>query len=148
MEKIKFVILGEPKAKQSVRVGMRTNKSGKSFISKYKKEDVARYEINLAYDVKSQLPKGFVPFSTAISVKALFVFPVLKSFSKKKIKAIEEGEIFYKITKPDLTDNLMKGTMDALNGIVFTDDSIIARVIETEKIYGLVPRIELEFEVL
>lgn len=148
MEKIKFVILGEPKAKQSVRVGTRTNKAGKSFIVKYKKEDVARYEMNLGYDVKRQLPKGFVPFSTAISVKALFVFPMLKSFSKKKIKEIEEGKIFYKTTKPDLTDNLMKGTMDALNGIVFTDDSIIAKVVETEKIYGLVPRVELEFEKL
>lgn len=100
-------------------------------------------KISLAYDVKNKLPKGFKPFDVAISVKALFVFPPLKSFSKKKLKEIEEGKIFYKSTKPDLADNLMKGTMDALNGIAFIDDSLISKV-EREKIYGLIPRIELE----
>ena len=37
--------------------------------------------------------------------------------------------------------------MDAMNGIVFTDDAIIA-VVESKKIFGLVPRIEVEFETL
>jgi hypothetical protein len=41
----------------------------------------------------------------------------------------------------------MKGTMDALNGIVFTDDSIIAKV-DSIKIYGTTPKIELEFNPL
>ena len=81
-----------------------------------------------------------MPFSEALSVEAVFVFPMLKGVSKSKIQAIEQGEIFYKTTKPDLTDNLMKGTMDALNGIVFTDDSIIAKV-DSIKIYGVVPKI-------
>lgn len=146
-DKISLTILGEPKAKQSVRVGLRKNNAGKTFIQKYKNEEVGQYERNIAYDVKSQLPKDFVPFREALSVRATFTFPILKSFSKTKIKAIEQGEIYYKTTKPDLTDNLMKGTMDALNGIVFTDDSIIAKV-DSVKIYGVVPKIELEFNLL
>lgn len=144
---IHLTILGIPKAKQSVRFGLKKSSMGKTFIQKFKNKDVAIYERNIAFDVKSQLPRDFVPFSEALSVKAVFVFPMLKGFSKSKIQAIEQGEIFYKTTKPDLTDNLMKGTIDALNGIVFTDDSIIAKV-DSIKIYGVVPKIELEFNPL
>ena len=55
-----------------------------------------------------------------------FVFPPLKSMKKKTIQDIEAGEIIYKITKPDLEDNLKKGLNDAMTGIVWTDDSRIA----------------------
>jgi Holliday junction resolvase RusA-like endonuclease len=79
----------------------------------------------------------------AIGVKVLFVFPPLKSWSKKKRLELESGAIIYKITKPDLTDNLMKGLFDAMNGISFTDDSRVCKV-ESEKIYGLIPRTEVE----
>ena len=44
-----------------------------------------------------------------------------------------------------LTDNLMKGLMDALSGIVFKDDARIAKVFGTEKIFGEVPRTEIIF---
>lgn len=147
MQKIKFKILGVPQPKQSARFAMRPGKNGKSFIHKYQTQKVVENERNIAYDVKSQLPEDFLPFSEALKVKVLFVFPPLKSFNKAKLNALSAGTMMYKITKPDLTDNLMKGTMDALNGIVYTDDSIIAEV-ESKKIYGLVPRIELEFETL
>ncbi|WP_294267721.1 RusA family crossover junction endodeoxyribonuclease [uncultured Chryseobacterium sp.] len=144
---LKLKILGVPKAKQSARFAIRKGKGGANFLQKYQSKDVVQNERNIAFDVKSQLPKGFQPFSSALRVKAIFVFPALKSFTKSKINAISAGVVVYKTTKPDLTDNLMKGTMDALNGIVFTDDAVIAKV-ESVKIYGLVPRIELEFEEL
>jgi Holliday junction resolvase RusA-like endonuclease len=59
------------------------------------------------------------------------------------LAALAAGEVFYKETRPDLQDNLMKMTSDAMNGIVYTDDSRICKT-ETQKIYGLVPRIEIE----
>ena len=85
---IHLTILGIPKAKQSVRFGLKKSSMGKTFIQKFKNEDVAIYERNIAFDVKSQLPRDFVPFSEALSVKAVFVFPMLKGFSKSKIQAI------------------------------------------------------------
>lgn len=147
MKNINLKILGIPQPKQSARFAMRKGKGGKSFIHKYQTKEVVQNERNIAFDVKSQLPEGFVPFDSALKVKVLFVFPPLKNFTKSKLNALISGATIYKTTKPDLTDNLMKGTMDAMNGLVFTDDAIIAEV-ESKKIFGLVPRIELEFEKL
>lgn len=146
MQKIKLKILGIPQPKQSAR--FKAQKFGKkTFMKSYQPDKVIENERNLAFDAKSQIPEGFTPFGEAIKVKALFVFPPLKGFSKAKLNALSAGSTIYKTTKPDLTDNLMKGTMDALNGIVFTDDAVIAEV-ESKKIYGFIPRIELEFEKL
>lgn len=144
---MKLKILGIPQPKQSARFAIRKGKNGSNFLQKYQSKEVVQNERNIAFDVKSQLPEGFVPYSTALKVKVLFVFPPLKGFTKAKMNALATGSTIYKTTKPDLTDNLMKGTMDALNGIVFTDDAIIAEV-ESKKIFGLIPRIELEFEEL
>ena len=147
MSALKFKILGIPQPKQSARFAMRKGKGGKSFIHKYQTKEVIQNERNISFDIKSQLPESFVPFDSALKVKVLFVFPPLKNFTKSKLNALTSGATIYKTTKPDLTDNLMKGTMDAMNGIVFTDDAIIAEV-ESKKIYGFIPRIELEFEKL
>jgi Holliday junction resolvase RusA-like endonuclease len=62
---------------------------------------------------------------------------------KKTIQDIEAGEIIYKITKPDLEDNLKKGMNDAMTGIVWTDDSRIA-IGKGRKIYGTVPKIRIK----
>ncbi len=146
MQTLKFKILGIPQPKQSAR--FRIQKFGnKSFVKSYQTKEVVQNERNIAFDIKSQLPEGFIPFDSALRVKVLFVFPPLKGWTKTKLRNLESGMRIYKTTKPDLTDNLMKGTMDAMNGIIFTDDAVIAEV-ESKKIYGLVPRIELEFEKL
>ncbi len=147
MNSLYLKILGLPRAKQSAQYRIAKGKSGKQYIASYQKRNVKDNERNIAYDVKSQLPEGFVPWDQAIGVKVLFVFPPLSSWPRKKVKAMENGGIFYKITKPDLTDNLMKGLFDAMEGIVYINDSRIANV-ESKKIYGQVPRIELEFYTL
>ncbi len=147
MEPIKIKILGIPMPKQSVRSRIAKTKTGQQFIKHYQPEKVKTNERNFAFDAKSQLPKGFTPFTGGVSVKATFIFPPLKQFTKEKLKRLESGEKIHKTTKPDLHDNLMKLTIDSLNGIVFLDDSQIAKV-ESEKIFGFVPCIELEFKEL
>lgn len=59
------------------------------------------------------------------------------------MKHLEEGFKIYKTTKPDI-DNLMKNLFDVCNGIVWIDDARIVEIEHIEKIYGKVPRIELE----
>ncbi|TSE11303.1 RusA family crossover junction endodeoxyribonuclease [Aquimarina algiphila] len=147
MSEISFKILGTPQAKQSARFRIAKGRNGKSFVSSYQKKEVVQNERNIAYDVKSQLPLNHIPYDNAIGVKVTFVFPPLKSWTKKKLAFLKEGGIIYKITKPDLTDNLMKGLFDAMGGIVFTDDARICKVSST-KIYGLVPRTEVTINVL
>lgn len=141
---MKLLILGTPVAKQSARFrAVTSKKTGKTFVSSYQKKEVVENEKSIALDVKSQLPLDFIPFDQPMGVKILYVFPVLSSFSKKQKEFIEIGGIVYKDTKPDLTDNLNKGLFDACEGILYVNDSRICKV-ESTKIYGTTPRIELE----
>ena len=67
-----------------------------------------------------------VMFEGPISIKLIFQMPIPKSFSKKKVAQILEGQIKH-IKKPDC-DNLAKSFLDALNGIAFEDDSRITKL--------------------
>ncbi|WNI34675.1 RusA family crossover junction endodeoxyribonuclease [Chryseobacterium sp. SG20098] len=142
-------ILGTPQPKQSVRSRVAKTKNGKAYVQHYQTADVKRNEKNIAFDVKSQLPAGFIPFSGAIHVKKLlYVFAPQKNWPKYKLNELKQGKVFYKDVKPDLTDNLNKPLFDALQGIVYLNDSQICKISNVEKIYGEVPRIEIEFETL
>ena len=140
---MKLTILGTPLAKQSARFRIAKGSGGKQFVHSYQKKEVKDAERNTAFEVKSQLPLGFTPYQDAIAVKVTFVFPPLKGWSKKKMEELESGVVIYKSTKPDLHDNLQKGLFDAMEGIVFINDSQICKV-ESEKIYGTTPRTEIE----
>jgi Holliday junction resolvase RusA-like endonuclease len=75
-----------------------------------------------------------------------YVFPPPKSIKKSLLHQIEGGGIVPKTTRPDLTDNLQKGLIDSMHGIVFLDDSQICEMNNVKKYYGLRPRIEIELE--
>ena len=45
-----------------------------------------------------------------------------------------------------MTDNLFKGLIDAMSGIVYEADQLICHNADTKKVWGLEPRIEIEFE--
>ena len=138
---IEFKILGIPLPKQSARFYAK-NIGGKTMIKSYQKKEVVEKERNIAFDVMSQLPEGFIPYDCPLSMELLFVFPPLASMNKATKLAIKKGEIVYKPTKPDLHDNLAKIVADSMNGVVFVDDSRICKV-ESQKIYGLIPRTEV-----
>ncbi len=140
---LKLIVLGVPQSKQSARFRIVKKKSGQQFISSYQTKKVKDNEKNIAFDVKSQLPKKFQVLDEPIGVKVKFMFPPLKSWTKKLTKTLENGEKIYKPQKPDLTDNLMKGLFDAMNGIVFKDDSCVCKV-ESEKYFDFIPRTEME----
>ena len=144
--KLELKILGIPQPKQSARFAIQKFGS-KQYAKAYQPDKVVQNERNIAFDVKSQLPEDFTPFDQALKAKVLYVFPPLKGFSKAKLSDLRGGKKIYKETKPDLQNNLNKGLFDALEGVVYTKDSLICKV-ECEKIYGLVPRIEIEIEKL
>jgi len=141
---MKFIILGVPKSKQSFRYAV----AGK-FVRKYQPIEVEKEEGNIRSQIINQLPKDFQPFSGGIRIsRCWFVFPPLKSWSKKKLEAAELLGGLFKTTAPDLADNLMKGLMDAMQGVVFINDSQICAIDNVKKIYGLKPLIEIELEPL
>ena len=135
---LEFKILGIPTSKQSARF-YATQIKGKTTVRSYQKASVKQAQQNIREDVLSQLPEGHVPYDEPLEVIVTFVFPIPASLKKSEKKFIEEGGIVYKPTKPDIVDNLMKGLFDAMNGIVFIDDSRICKA-QTRKIYGPIPQ--------
>lgn len=144
---MKIIIPGVPQPKQSARFRNVKSKTGKKdFIISYQSKSVTDNATNIGKMALSQLPVGFVPYDCAIVAKVTFVFPPLKSWNKVTKLLFESGKVIYKTSKPDV-DNCLKSIFDGLNGIVFIDDSRVSKV-ESEKIYGKEPRVELEFMIL
>jgi Holliday junction resolvase RusA-like endonuclease len=82
---------------------------------------------------------------SAIGLKVTVYRAIPKSFSKKKTELAERGEIV-PTTKPD-ADNYLKTVKDALNGVIWKDDSQIVDV-QVRKRYSNKPRIEIEIHEL
>lgn len=76
------------------------------------------------------------PFEQPVEFVMRAVFPVPASWSKRKQQQALVGEI-KPGKKPDL-DNIAKAWNDALNGVVYRDDSLIVRSV-LEKTYGPQP---------
>ena len=132
---------GIPFSKQSSRSRIVQGK-GRAFVHHYQSAKVKQGERNITAMAVTQLPDGFEPFSGPVIVEDItFVFPPRKSEKKSTLSLIESGQMVYKTTKPDLTDNLQKGVFDALEGIVYLNDSQICEVQAVRKIYGKHPGI-------
>lgn len=144
---LRIKIPGIPQPKQSARFRAIKAGDGRTFMSSYQSKAVKDNERNIRYEIRSQLPEGFVPFTRGVVIHKLhYIFPPLKTFSKSTLRDIEEGRICPKTTKPDLTDNLSKGLIDAMQGIIFLNDSQICEMHDVKKYYGKVPGILIELE--
>lgn len=140
-------IPGIPQPKQSARFRIAKSSMGKNFIMSYQNKEVKENESNIRMSVINQLPMDFKPFTEGVAIRKLhFIFPPLKSFSKKLAERINQGELIQKTTKPDLSDNLSKGVMDSMEGIVYMNDSQICEMDNVRKFYGNEPCIIVEIE--
>lgn len=143
--KLKIVIKGTPKSKQSFRFGYNKHIG---HVVKYQPKKVKDEETNIKAQIANSLPAGFKMFTNAVRINYIaFVFPPLDTFPKWKMEILDAGIIeIFKTTQPDLTDNLQKGLIDAMKGLVFSNDSIICSCGNVKKIYGREPRTEIELE--
>ena len=89
----------------------------------YTPAKTAKYEKEIAEYYKGR--EGTL-FENAITVKIIFAMPIPKSASKKIRQKMSIGE--YKYTKKPDVDNLAKAVLDALNGVAYTDDSLITHL--------------------
>ena len=138
---MKIIIKGNPKQKQSAKFAKVGN-----FIKSYQPRELMNIIAYMKSEIRQQLPNDFKPITGEIIIKEIvFTFAPLKSWSKKKLRALEDGEILYKITKPDI-DNLCKNLFDCCNGLLWCDDSRIVEIKNIKKVYGLVPQTKLVIE--
>lgn len=145
---LKFHIPGEPIAKQSARHRIVTKKNGEQFISSYQTKAITTYHKKIATIVKSKLPSGFKRHDGKIMIKkAVFAFTPPKSLRAAQKKAIEDGITIAKTTTPDI-DNLVKGLLDPMQGIVFTNDSRICGMDLVRKVYYKTPGIWIDIELI
>ena len=141
MKSINLIFPGEPRAIQSVRVCIRGAHA--MHYQPKKNEDWKSY---IRVSAQSQLPKDWTMIIGPVAIgRVLFLFSPIKGLSKSERMSIDAGRIVLKDTKPDMNDNLFKGLMDALEGIVYINDSRTCRHMgEAIKGYHKFPRIEIE----
>jgi len=77
------------------------------------------------------------PILMPIEMDIIFEMPIPKATSKVKRRYMLQGDM-YPMTKPDL-DNLVKFTLDCLNGILFHDDKQV-QILHARKVYSESPR--------
>jgi len=112
----------------SRKVGSYKTKKTRAYTPKKTKE----YEISVALQAKQRMG-GRTAFEAPIDVEIVFHMPIPKSFPKWRREGALNGRIAPSV-KPDI-DNLSKAVLDAINGIVYMDDSLIVSL-KVKKIYG------------
>ena len=140
MSSIAFTVPGQPQGKARARTfrtrGVtRTVTPGKTVL----------YEnlIKVSYMEKYGDVISFREGPVQVEINAFFGVP--KSTSKKKSAAMIIGDI--KPTKKPDADNIAKAVLDAMNGIVYHDDTQVCRLV-VSKYYSDQPRIEVQVSIL
>lgn len=116
---IHFTLDLKPQPKQRARV----TKKGRAYTPSATRE----FELNVRTLAGEHISE---PLRGALSLEVLFVYPRLKSEPKR-----HSGRK-YKTTRPDLS-NLIKSLEDGLEGVAFSDDAQISRIV-SEKIHGAI----------
>jgi Holliday junction resolvase RusA-like endonuclease len=137
-EPIHLIIQGEPVAQGRPRAGkiQRGRNRGQTIL--YDPEKSKDYKLYLKFAASQQAPEK--PLEGPLQLVVHIYRSIPTSFSKKKQAAAEAGEI-RPTTKPD-ADNYLKGVSDALNKIIWKDDSQIVSA-TVEKWYSQQPRTEV-----
>ncbi|ONK21210.1 hypothetical protein BLX87_23055 [Bacillus sp. VT-16-64] len=133
---IEFTIPGEPVAQGRPRASTRNGK-----VRMYDPAKSKNYKTFVQLVARQHAPKK--PLEGAVSMTVKIYRPMLKGFSMKRRNEAEAG-LYRPITKPD-NSNYLKGIEDALNGVIYHDDSQIVTS-KVEKYYSYNPRVEIRVE--
>jgi len=108
------------------------------FVRTYTPKKTQDFETEVREAAKQAMNRE--PLETPLAVYLYFRLPIPKSYPKKRIAACLSGSE-RPTKKPDL-DNLAKSVLDALNGVIYQDDSQIVSLHMT-KVYSQHPGIDL-----
>lgn len=127
---LEIVIPGEVVAQGRPRFNSHTKKAVDPQKSRYYKKFVSVYAMQ-------HRPEKLLdePLEVLIDI---YKTPPKRISDLKKNRPALENELLRPTTKPDV-DNYAKGIKDALNGIIWTDDSIVVDL-RVRKFYSMEPR--------
>ncbi|MEG0667829.1 MAG: RusA family crossover junction endodeoxyribonuclease [Clostridium sp.] len=131
-----IIIEGKVKGKARPRFNTKTGRA-------YSTDDTISYENWIRWCYRHSC-NDFIDGPIRATIKCFMEIP--KSYSKKKIKAIEEDKLF-PTKKPDV-DNIAKIVLDSLNGIAYKDDAQVVELVVLKKFTTEKERVELELESL
>jgi len=127
MIQIMFTIPGPPHGKGRPRFARRGN-----FVKTYTDAKTASYEDQVRFYALQAIGSS-KPLETALEAAIYIRLPVPKSYPKKRVAACLGG-LEWPCKKPDW-DNVAKSVCDAMNSIVFVDDSQIVEC-HVRKVYA------------
>ena len=131
---ITFEVDGDPVGKQRAR-----HRRVGNFIQTYTPEKTRSYEKQIK-DAAKQAMGITEPLETPISLYLYIRAPIPKSTTKKALQGILDG-LIKPIKKPDAS-NVLKSVEDAMNGVVYKDDSQIVNLHVT-KVYDKNPGVSI-----
>lgn len=137
--KIELIVYGDPVAQGRPRFSRQGG-----FVRTYDPAKSKDYKAQIRLELQPLLSRPeFSPIDRDCRLMLTVYRAIPKSFSKKKRQEASNGKI-RPTTKPD-TDNYIKGVLDALNGTVLKDDSVVCEIF-ARKFYSERPRIEVVLE--
>lgn len=136
---IELIVYGNPVAQGRPRFSRQGG-----FVKTYDPIKSKAYKALIRLELQPLLSRpDFTPIDRDCRLRLKVYRAIPASFSKKKRQEAVDGRI-RPTTKPD-TDNYVKGVLDALNGTVIKDDSVVCEI-EAVKLYSDRPRIEVVIE--
>jgi Holliday junction resolvase RusA-like endonuclease len=129
-----YKVEGAPIGKQRPKFARRGN-----FVSTYTPTKTRDYETLIAEAARKAMGSS-EPLKTPVAAYIYITVPIPASYSKKRSTACLEG-LERPCKKPDC-DNIVKAYFDAMNKIVYEDDSQIVSIHATKR-YGTVGMVEV-----
>lgn len=122
-----FKVDGNPKGKGRPRFARRGN-----FVSTYTDSATLDYEANIRSAAQAAMGSS-EPLETPIGVYLYVRIPIPASYAKKRHKDCID-QIERPTKKPDI-DNIAKAFLDAMNGVVYKDDTQVI-CLHVTKVYS------------
>ena len=131
---VNFAVEGTPIGKGRPKFARRGN-----FVSTYTPTKTRDYETLIA-EAARQAMGSSEPLKTPVAAYIYITVPIPASYSKKRSAACLDGSE-RPCKKPDC-DNIVKAFFDAMNKIVYEDDSQIVSIHATKR-YGTIGMVEV-----
>ena len=131
---VTFMVEGNPVGKGRPRFAKRGR-----FVSTYTPTKTRDYE-SIIKDAAKQAMGNSAPLETPVTVAIYITVPIPTYYSKKRTEACLSGSE-RPIKKPDI-DNIAKCFLDAMNEIVYLDDTQVL-TLHVTKVYGTVGMVEV-----